>query len=158
MPPKLLPGEKRKRSLVTVEMDSFDAGIFAPERWEAHKKANPTETVMEQDYVVSTRRLDGHWTHKVKIDGVEVVLPHKVYETLKRQVETIITEERSERGKTQAEKRKIKAEEKNREIPGLYMCEYCGHESDEACGTCGKFICVRCGRHSGEPDDCRDWK
>ena len=40
------------------------------------------------------------------IDGLEVNLPHKVFQAIKRQVEGIIKEERSERGKTQAEKRR----------------------------------------------------
>ncbi len=40
------------------------------------------------------------------IDGLEVNLPHKVFQALTRQVESIIKEERSERDKTQAEKRR----------------------------------------------------
>ena len=37
-------------------------------------------------------------------------------------------------------------------------CEYCGHRSDEECGTCKKLICTKCDRHEGEPEDCKDWK
>ena len=37
------------------------------------------------------------------------------------------------------------------------MCEYCGHRSQESCGTCGKTVCAKCDRHEGEPEDCQDW-
>ena len=30
MAAKYMPGDKRKRTLVTIEMDGIDAGIFAP--------------------------------------------------------------------------------------------------------------------------------
>lgn len=106
MPPKYMPGEKRKRTLVTVEMDGIDAAIFAPEKAGQHRKTDVADTIIEQDYIVSTRRFDGRWSHKVIIDGLEVVLPHRVYQAMKRQVEAIIKEERSERGKSQADKRK----------------------------------------------------
>ena len=106
MPPKYMPGEKRKRTLVTVEMDSMDAGIFAPEKLEQHRKIDIADTIIEQDYIVSTRRFDGRWSHKVIIDGLEVNLPHKVLQALIRQVDSVVKEERSERGTRNAEKRR----------------------------------------------------
>ena len=106
MAPKYMPGEKRKRTLVTVAMDSLDASLFAPAKLERHHKVDLGDTIIEQDYIVSTRRFDGRWSHKVIIDGLEVDLPHKVFEALTRQVDAIVKEERSERGKLQAEKRR----------------------------------------------------
>lgn len=63
MPSKCLPGEKRKRSLVTVGMDGLDASIFAPDKWEQHRATNTADTIIDQDYIVATRRFDGRWSH-----------------------------------------------------------------------------------------------
>ena len=106
MPPKYMPGEKRKRSLVTVEMDGLDASIFAPDKWEKHRATDTADTIIDQDYIVATRRFDGRWSHKIIIDGLEVNLPRKVFRALCRQVDAITREERSDRGKAQAEKRR----------------------------------------------------
>ena len=89
MPPKYMPGEKRKRSLVTVEMDGLDASIFAPDKWEKHRATDTADTIIDQDYIVATRRFDGRWSHKIIIDGLEVNLPHKVFRALCRQVDAI---------------------------------------------------------------------
>ena len=111
MPIPYLPGEKRKRSLVTIEMDPLDAAIYAPAKLAAleSRPSDLTDTLIVQDYIVSTRKLDGRFSHKVVIDGQEIELPHKVFQTLKWQVETIFREERSERGKHQAQVRKAQA-------------------------------------------------
>ena len=42
-------------------------------------------------------------------------------------------------------------------VPGMQMCEFCGHVSGEACSTCGLNICTKCGRHEGEPEVCKEW-
>ena len=113
MPPKYMPGERRKKSTVTIEMDAMDAAIFLPEKLEKHRKTDLGDTIIEQDYIVSTRRFDGRFSHKVTVDGVEWSIPHKVFRTLERQVKSIIKEERSERGKAQAEARKYRQEEES---------------------------------------------
>ena len=97
---------KAQRDLGHDRYGQYRAGIFAPEKLERHRKTDLADTIVEQDYIFSTRRFDGRWSHKVIIDGLEVNLPHKVFQALTRQVESIIKEERSERDKTQAEKRR----------------------------------------------------
>lgn len=37
------------------------------------------------------------------------------------------------------------------------ICIFCGHRLEEGCGTCEKYICIKCGRHEGGPEDCPDW-
>ena len=103
---KYMPGEKRKKSLVTEEFDSLDAAFFAPDKLDAHRKRDTGDTIIEQDYIVKTRRFDGRWQHTVIKDGVEWDIPHSVLGRLNDQVKAIIHEERSERGKRQAAQRK----------------------------------------------------
>ena len=67
MAPKLLPGEYRRRSLVTVEMDRLEAQVFAPEKLAEQEKINPGRALLdsvgvEDHYIVSTHRLDKTWS------------------------------------------------------------------------------------------------
>jgi hypothetical protein len=47
-----------------------------------------------ENYVVTTHRLDGAWTHYVEFQGVVWRLPGKVFERMRDQRASIITEQR----------------------------------------------------------------
>ena len=82
----LLPGESRRRSLVSITRDTFTKESDQYGR-EVH------------NYVVSTRRLDGVWTHTIEYRGQTWELPGKVIERIMAQRDSIITEERSRRAR-----------------------------------------------------------
>ena len=85
----LLPGESRRRSLVTVTRTTLGGGSDAVGR-ETH------------NYIVETRRLDGLWGHSIEYRGQVWVIPGKVAECIAQQRQAIITEERSRRAKDNA--------------------------------------------------------
>lgn len=107
-----LPGEYRRRSLVTVEMDGLDAALFAPVKLEQIKRTRPAaleeSVVIEENYIVSTKRLDGRWSFTVEHDGVATILPPGVVDRIMAQRDSIITEERKDRGRLQARQRAAK--------------------------------------------------
>ncbi len=83
----LLPGESFKRSLVSVAVDNFAPG---------QESDRYGRTI--NNYIVSTRRLDGQWSIEVEFQGEIWHLPGKVIQRLISQREAIIKEERSRRG------------------------------------------------------------
>ena len=82
----MLPGESKRRSLVTITRDSLAAGSDQFGR-ETH------------NYIVETRRLDGFWSHQVEYRGQVWNIPGKVAERLLAQRDSVIKEERSTRAK-----------------------------------------------------------
>lgn len=110
MPAKRMPGEHIRRSLVTVEMDGLEASVFAPEELERQQKLRRdlADTVIEQHYIVSTRRFDGHWFFRVEHNGEVYQLPAAVIDRIIGQRQSIIKAQRQERGKAQAEARAAK--------------------------------------------------
>ena len=82
----MLPGESRRRSLVVVER------VSRPSEGEE-------EMMTAHNYIASTRRLDGTWSHQVEYRGQVWDLPGKVLERLLSQRESIIKEERSRRAR-----------------------------------------------------------
>jgi len=94
----LLPGESRRRSLVTVQRDTFAAGSDQFGR-EVH------------NYIVETQRLDGFWKHQIEFQGQTWGIPGKVIECIARQRQSIITEERSRRAKDNILRQAAKAVE-----------------------------------------------
>ena len=113
MAPKHLPGEYRRRSLVTVEMDRFEAQVFAPEKLAEQERINPGKALLdsvgvEEHYIVATHRLDKLWTITVEHDGIVTKIPGKVMERLIAQRDQIIKENRKAAGKEGARTRLAK--------------------------------------------------
>ena len=120
-----LPGEYRRRSLVTIEMDAFQAQLFVPEKLEAQRRARPGQALIdsvavEEHYIVTTHRLDGVWDFTIIHDGQEIRIPGQVFERMAAQRETIITEGRKVSAKASAKTRLSKiAEEDQAEATAL---------------------------------------
>ena len=124
MAPKLFPGEYRRRSLVTVEMDGFEAQVFAPEKLAEQERINPGKALVdsvgvEEHYIVSTHRLDKVWTITVEHDGVVTKIPGKVMERLIAQREAIIREHRVRTGKQSAQARLSKVAQADQRAAAL---------------------------------------
>ena len=90
-------GQYKRESLVTVEMDAFQASLFAPDRLkelETHQPgilARRTDDVVEERYIVVTRRTQGVWEYEVEHRGLVTKLPAKVMERFITQRDSIIT-------------------------------------------------------------------
>ena len=84
----MLPGESKRRSLVTVVKDTLgaDGDRFGRET---------------HNYIVETHRLDGAWTYEVEYRGETWLIPGKVVEAMARHRESIIKAERSARAREQ---------------------------------------------------------
>lgn len=80
----LLPGESRRRSLVTIQEVNFG-------------QAADRSGLETRNYIVESRHLDGEWTHRVEYKGQEWLLPGKVVERILAQRDAIITAERRQR-------------------------------------------------------------
>lgn len=99
---KRTDGVYKRESLVTVEMDSFQASLFAPERLKELEVSQPgvlarrSEDVIEERYIVVTRRTQGTWEYEVEHRGVVTVLPARVLERFIAQRDAIITEGRKD--------------------------------------------------------------
>ena len=105
-----LPNEYRKRSLVTIEMDVFEALIFVPGKLKAQEEASPgrqlvDSVAIEENYIVVTHRLDGNWDYTINHDGVETKLPGPVVDRIIAHRDAIIKEGRKASGKESAKKR-----------------------------------------------------
>ena len=108
-----LPNEYRKRSLVTIEMDSFQAMIFVPGKLKSQQEANPGKhlvdsVAIEENYIVVTHRLDGNWDYTINHDGVETRLPGLVVDRINSHRAAIIKEGRKASGEESARKRLAK--------------------------------------------------
>lgn len=77
----LLPGEYQRRSLVTVERV-------------ARASDKEPDLLIQDHYIVVTRRLDGVWRHVVELHGQSFELPGRVVERIQAQRQSIITEQR----------------------------------------------------------------
>ena len=120
-----LPGEYIRRSLVTVEMDSLEAEMFVPEKLEAalKRRRDLDDVVVEEHYIVSTRRIDERWTFTVEHAGVVTILPDAVIDRILAQREAIITEGRKDRGRIQAAARLAQRAQEDQEAAELAALE-----------------------------------
>ena len=120
-----LPGEYIRRSLVTVEMDSLEAEMFVPEKLEAalKRRRDLDDVVVEEHYIVSTRRIDDRWTFTVEHAGVVTILPDAVIDRILAQREAIITEGRKDRGRIQAAARLAQRAQEDQEAAELAAFE-----------------------------------
>lgn len=78
-------GEYKRESLVTVELDSFQASLFAPEKLKTLEVQRPgvlaqaREDIITEQFIVTTRCTQGVWeTVFQHIDGSTVALPESV--------------------------------------------------------------------------------
>ncbi len=98
-------GVYKRESLVTVEMDSFEAALFAPERLKELEVSQPgilarrSDDVIEERYIVVTRRTQGTWEYEVEHRGVVTKLPADVMDRFIEQRKAIIKEGRSDAGR-----------------------------------------------------------
>ena len=120
-----LPGEYIRRSLVTVEMDSLEAEVFVPEKLEAalKRRRDNDVVVVEEHYIVSTRRIDERWTFTVEHAGEVTILPDAVIDRILAQREAIITEGRKDRGRIQAAARLAQRAKEDQEAAELAALE-----------------------------------
>ena len=98
----LLPDEFRRRATVFVERLRGGSEEHKPSDgagWEA-----PMYTT--ESYIVLTRRVGTDWTFIMEHNGVQTVIPTKVIERFVAHQNQIIKEQRSVRGREQAERRK----------------------------------------------------
>ena len=82
----MLPGESKRRSLVSVSMDTLGP--------EGDRFGRETH-----NYIVETHRMDGAWSYEVEYRGALWKLPGKVVEAMARHRESINKVERSARAK-----------------------------------------------------------
>ena len=87
MPKKRQEGEYKRESLVTVDLDSFQAALFAPAKLRDLEVRRPgvlaqaREDIVTEQYIVTTRCTQGVWeTVFQHVDGSTVVLPEKVFQ------------------------------------------------------------------------------
>mgnify|MGYP001581616945 CR=1 FL=1 len=84
----LLPGEARRRSLVTVQR---------PVKVGEEGKYGDRELFETDNYIVTTRRLDGVWAHFVEYGGQTWRLPGKAVDAMLRHRASIVAEQRRAR-------------------------------------------------------------
>lgn len=86
----LLPNQYRRRATVHVERTRGEH--------EAHRYS-PDEFTVTDIYNVETMRTDGQWAHRIDFHGETYVIPGKVVDQLIRHRESIIKEQRSDKGR-----------------------------------------------------------
>ena len=114
----------RKEGLVSIEMDTFEAALFAPERLAEIERTRPgyllqDEYAVRQRYVVEVRRittlvegLDGGnaarhtWYAEIETGGEVWRIPGPVLERIIRYRDSLITEGREIAGREQADMRR----------------------------------------------------
>ena len=83
-------GEYKKQDLVTIEMDAFRAMLFAPEKLNAKANAMPgvlaqaRDDIVEEQYIVTVRRIQGTWEYTIHHDGAEIKLPSEVIDRINK--------------------------------------------------------------------------
>ena len=112
----------QQRHLITVEMDSLSAELYAPTKLRKLQEECPgalakSGPVLEEHYVVTTRRRDLEWEFTVSINGEEWRIPPEVVDRIIRDRELIIRAQRKDRGKEQAEARKVQVRDDWEKVP-----------------------------------------
>lgn len=96
----LVPGEYRKRSVVYIERLRRD-----------EEKTYLTDDMMTTDpYIVITHRMDTDWDYTVELKGEMMRIPGRVLDRIISQRESIIKEQRSDRGTATAERLRATAD------------------------------------------------
>ena len=95
-------GEYKKQDLVTIEMDAFRAMLFAPAKLQAKTTAAPgilaqaRDDIVEEQYIVTVRRIQGTWEYTIHHDGDEIKLPAEVIDRISKSRELIISRGRKD--------------------------------------------------------------
>ena len=93
-------GEYKKQDLVTIEMDAFRAMLFAPEKLNAKAGAMPgilaRDDIVEEQYIVTVRRIQGTWEYTIHHDGDEIKLPAEVVDRINKSRDLIISQGRKD--------------------------------------------------------------
>ena len=102
-----LPGEYLKISTVTLEMDSLDAEIFAPEKLHEaqQKRRNYDQIIILDHWIVSTRELDKKQTITFEHNGETIAIPTKVLDRANDQRKAIVKERRRDSARLHAAQR-----------------------------------------------------
>ena len=110
MSKKRQDGEYKRESLVTVEMDSFEASLFAPQRLKELEVSQPgmlarrSYDVIEERYITVTRCVQGTWEYEIEVNGVVTKIPKKVMERFHRQEKAIQKEKRRDQARNSLNK------------------------------------------------------
>lgn len=95
-------GEYKKQDLVTIEMDAFRAMLFAPEKLKVKATAMPgvlaqaRDDIVEEQYIVTVRRIQATWEYVIHHDGTEIKLPAEVIDRINKSRELIISRGRKD--------------------------------------------------------------
>ena len=95
-------GEYKKQDLVTIEMDAFRAMLFAPEKLNAKAGTMPgilaqaRDDIVEEQYIVTVRRIQGTWEYTIHHEGDEIKLPAEVVDRINKSRELIISRGRKD--------------------------------------------------------------
>ena len=77
-----LPGESRRRSLITVQRQTLSM---------SGERAKATD---EDHFVLTTHMLDREWTYTIQVNGERWVIPGAVADRMRAHRDAIITEQR----------------------------------------------------------------
>ena len=108
----LLPGEYRRRGLVTLEVTKF----ADPRRSQLTGEPVQGEETPDQygrivhNYVVVTSRLDGQFSAQIEFKGETYRLPGKVIDQIIRHRTSIMEEQKRDRNRQQSERMRAQAE------------------------------------------------
>ena len=95
-------GEYKKQDLVTIEMDAFRPMLFAPEKLNVKAGAMPgilaqaRDDIVEEQYIVTVRRIQGTWEYTIHYDGTEIKLPAEVVDRINKSRDLIISRGRKD--------------------------------------------------------------
>ena len=90
-------GEYKKQDLVTIEMDAFRAMLFAPEKLNAKAGTMPgilaqaRDDIVEEQYIVTVRRIQGTWEYTIHHEVDEIKLPAEVVDRINKSRDLIIS-------------------------------------------------------------------
>ena len=103
MAKKRQDGEYKRESLVTVELDAFQASLFAPEKLKDVETRTPgilaqaRDDVVTEQYIVTVRCIQDTWETEFKhVDGTSITLPEKVFQRAVQQHRSIQKERRQD--------------------------------------------------------------
>ena len=100
-----------QRHTVTIAMDSLTAELFAPIKLRRIQEERPGSLarigpVLEEHYVVTTRRRDLDWEYTINVGADEWRVPPQVIDRIIADRDLIMKSQRSERGRNHPPRRR----------------------------------------------------